>query len=188
MTKIALPFTDPLYDRQEPALERQIQHAAHWTPGRRQRTRLRVSCLLTGPDPGPSPESVCRRPRLPRGAEPCSNACAVSHAVPVAVLYCCTADPAVGIMSLTSGAKGTRTPDPLLANNRQGVHHCPSPQLTVPGRPSVSLCIRSCCGTSVLYFPGRPLASVPAAVPRSFTGSRSRPHRPGRGVLALTQH
>jgi hypothetical protein len=31
-----------------------------------------------------------------------------------------------------SGAKGTRTPDPLLANNRQHVHQRPSPQVTVP--------------------------------------------------------
>jgi hypothetical protein len=50
------------------------------------------------------------------------------------------------------GVKGTRTPDPLLANNRQHVHRHPYPQVTVPGRPSASLRIRSCCGTSVLYF------------------------------------
>jgi hypothetical protein len=58
--------------------------------------------------------SVHSRPQPPGGAKPHSNACAASHAVPVAVLCCCTAAPAVRIMSLTCGAKGTRTPDPLL--------------------------------------------------------------------------
>ena len=61
--------------------------------------------------------------------------------------------PAVRIMFLTSGAKGTRTPDPLLANNRQHVHPRPSPQVTIPERVSASLQIRTCCGTSVLYSP-----------------------------------
>jgi hypothetical protein len=54
-------------------------------------------------------------------------------------------------MFLTSGAKGTRTPDPLLANNRQHVRPHPSPQVTVLERVSASLQIRTCCGTSVLY-------------------------------------
>jgi len=101
---------------------------------------------------------------------------------------CCTLPKCLGsgfrIMLLNSGAKGTRTPDPLLANNRQHVHHCPSQQVTVPGCPSVSLCIRSCCGTSVLYFPGRPPASVPVAILRCRAGSRSSPHLPGRTVQA----
>ena len=55
------------------------------------------------------------------------------------------------IMILTCGAKGTRTPDPLLANNRQHVHHRPYLQVTVPERLSASLQIRTCCGTFVLY-------------------------------------
>jgi hypothetical protein len=50
-----------------------------------------------------------------------------------------------------SGAKGTRTPDPLLANNRHHVHPRPYPQGTVPGRPPGSAQIQACCGTSVLY-------------------------------------
>ena len=53
------------------------------------------------------------------------------------------------------GAKGTRTPDPLLANNRHHVHQRPSPQVTVPERVSASLQIRTCCGTFVLYSPCR---------------------------------
>ena len=61
-------------------------------------------------------------------------------------------------MLLTSGAKGTRTPDPLLANNRQHVHPRPSPQVTVPERVSASLQIRTCCGTFVLYSPPEPTA------------------------------
>jgi hypothetical protein len=59
---------------------------------------------------------------------------------------------AVRIILLTCGAKGTRTPDPLLANNRQHVHPRPSPQVDVPGRAPRSVRIRVCCGTSVLYF------------------------------------
>ena len=50
-----------------------------------------------------------------------------------------------------SGAKGTRTPDPLVANNRQHVHPRPSPQVTVLSRLSKSACVRICCGTSLLY-------------------------------------
>ena len=57
-----------------------------------------------------------------------------------------------------SGAKGTRTPDPLLANNRQHVHSRPYPQVTVPKRVSASLQIRTCCGTFVLYSPPDPTA------------------------------
>ena len=102
--------------------------------------------------------SVCRRPQPSARSKPASNACAASHAVPVAVLCCCTHGPAVRIMSLTCGAKGTRTPDPLLANNRQHVHPRPSPQVTVPERLSASLQIRTCCGTFVLYSPPEPTA------------------------------
>ena len=50
-----------------------------------------------------------------------------------------------------SGAKGIRTPDPLVANNRHHVHQRPSPQVTVPGRVSGSTWIRVCCGTFLLY-------------------------------------
>jgi hypothetical protein len=108
-----------------------------------------------------------RRPQSPASAKPCSNMRAASHAIPVAALCCCTPAPAVRIMSLTSGAKGTRTPDPLLANNRQHVHPRPSPQVTVPERVSASLQIRTCCGTSVLYSRPWPMAaSRRAAAPR----------------------
>ncbi len=91
-------------------------------------------------------------------------------------------------MLLTCGAKGTRTPDPLLANNRQQVHRRPSPQVTVPGRPSASLWIRPCCGTSVLYFSWHSSAPVPVAILRCCIGSRSSPHLPARSIFALTQH
>jgi len=43
------------------------------------------------------------------GAKP--NRCAITSAVTVAVLYCCTRCPAVRIMVLTCGATETRTPD-----------------------------------------------------------------------------
>ena len=54
-----------------------------------------------------------------------------------------------------SGAKGTRTPDPVLANNRHHVHPRPSPQVTIPERVSASSWIRTCCGTFMLYSPPR---------------------------------
>ena len=92
-----------------------------------------------------------RWPLPPARTKPNSNACAASHAVPVAVLCCCTLGPAVRIMFLTSGAKGTRTPDPLLANNRQTVHPRPYPQVTVLPRPSKAARVHTGCGTSVLY-------------------------------------
>ena len=84
-------------------------------------------------------------------------------------------------MLLTSGAKGTRTPDPLLANNRQHVHQRPSPQVTVLPRPSASLRIRPCCGTSLLYFSRRPPVSVPVTVSVAVP-----PRTLGRDMTAIT--
>jgi hypothetical protein len=59
-----------------------------------------------------------------------------------------------------SGAKGTRTPDPLLANNGQAVYQRPYPQVTFPGCPSASAGIHPCCGTSVLC-PAQDQGTVP---------------------------
>jgi hypothetical protein len=56
-------------------------------------------------------------------------------------------------MFLTYGARGTRTPDPLLANRRQHVHQHPSQQVTVPGRAPGSVQIPACCCTFPLYSP-----------------------------------
>ena len=64
--------------------------------------------------PGTRPKPWICVPPAAR-AKPHSNACAAANATPIAVLCCCTLGPAVRIMSLTCGAKGTRTPDPLLA-------------------------------------------------------------------------
>jgi len=55
-------------------------------------------------------------------------------------------------MPLTCGAKGTRTPDPLLANNRQHVHQRPCVQVTVLPRLGEAARVRTCCGTSLLYI------------------------------------
>ena len=67
-------------------------------------------------------------------------------------------------MSLTCGAKGTRTPDPLVANNRQHVHPRLPPQVSVRARFWPSAGVRTCCGTFVLYMykPQREGLGVPA--------------------------
>ena len=93
-----------------------------------------------------------------QGRRPVRTGARPSHAIPAAVLCCCTTGPAVRISLLTCGVKGTRTPDPLLANRRQHVHRCLSPQLTVLGRASASARIRACCCTFPLYSPGRSAA------------------------------
>jgi hypothetical protein len=125
--------------------------------------------LLGDPDPSPEPE-ICASQAADRDGE------ALLERV-----YVISRDPGCGtlllyspqirasriqIMFLTCGAKGTRTPDPLLANNRQHVHPRPYPQVTVPESVSASLQIRTCCGTSVLYSPPWPTAArTPRAIP-----------------------
>ncbi len=73
------------------------------------------------------------------------------------------------IMFLTCGARGTRTPGPLLANRRQAVHLRLSPQLTVLRRASGSLQIRVRCCTFRLYSP----AGSAAAQERYGTSCRA---------------
>ncbi len=119
------------------------------------------------------------------GAGSASNARTASHAVPAAVLSSGTRDPAVRILPLTSGAKGSRTLDPLLANNRPTVHQRASVQVTVQGRSSPSASVRIGCGTSVLYCPasrvgtmaqgasGRRAAQHPDGAPGPIRGGRS---------------
>jgi Phage integrase family len=75
-----------------------------------------------------------------------------------------------------SGAKGTRTPDPLLANNRHHVHPRPSSQVTVPERVSKSLQIRTCCGTSVLYSPSWSATTLTPSVLRCAPRGSPSPH------------
>jgi hypothetical protein len=179
----SLPFADPLHERQEPTLKRQVQQFPRWDAGRGSRTqRWRSSCSvgrISAQDLG----SVCRRPQPPARSKPGSNACAASHAIPVAVLYCCTLGPAVRIMSLTCGAKGTRTNDPLLANNRQHVHRRPSPQVTVPQRVSAPARVRTFCGTSVLYSTEvrLPAGAQVGCLHGTAGVSWQVPARPGRG-------
>jgi Aldo/keto reductase family len=48
-----VPFADPLYERQEPALKRQIRHVACWPSGRRHWTLPKAFFLLSGPELGP---------------------------------------------------------------------------------------------------------------------------------------
>jgi hypothetical protein len=111
----SLPFADPLQERQEPALKQQIQDVTHWPADRRRGTPTTAFSCSVARIPTQTLGSVRRRPQPPARAKPHSNACTASHAIPAAVLCCCTTDPNVRIMLLTSGAKGTRTPDPLLA-------------------------------------------------------------------------
>jgi len=59
-----------------------------------------------------------------------------------------TAETASDLQLRLGGAKGTRTPDPLLANNRQHVHPSVQPQVRVHTQPQRSAGIRTCCGLS----------------------------------------
>ena len=105
----SLLFVEPLLNRRKLIVIRHIRRRR--TPTREPvRTSAGEFFLLSGPGAGDlraGPTAV--------GKEQTGFERAVPRAVPVAVLYCCTASPAVRIMVLTSGAKGTRTPDPLLA-------------------------------------------------------------------------
>jgi len=97
------------------------------------------------------------------------------------------------VSSLTCGAKGTRTPDPLLANRRQGIHRSPSPQLTLLERAPESVQIRACCCTSVLYFWAFSGRSVVPIVEAGRSGGREsrcggrRPLRVWEGGVAGCQ-
>jgi hypothetical protein len=75
----------------------------------------------------------------------------------------------VRIRLLTSGAKRARTADLLHAIWRQHVHPRPSLQVTVLPRPPASGCVRTSCGTFLLY-----------SAPPSF-GSGSGPADPPQG-------
>jgi hypothetical protein len=61
------------------------------------------------------------------------------------------------------GAKGTRTPDPLLANNTLAVHRGSSVQVTVLERSPRSPFVRTGCGTSVRYCRSLPAGTLPWA-------------------------
>jgi hypothetical protein len=82
-----VPFADPLYERQEPALTRQIRHVACWPPGKRDWALPKAFFLLSGPELGPGSGTYAPPPAR---ARPNSNTCAASQAIPVAVLCCCT--------------------------------------------------------------------------------------------------
>jgi hypothetical protein len=183
------PFSDPLHGRQEPALKRQIQNLPRCGAGGGSRTaRWRSSCSVARISVQDR-RSVCRRPQPPARSKPGSNACAASPPVPVAVLCCCTLSPAVRIMSLTCGAKGTRTPDPLLANHRQAVHPSAQPQVKVRARPGRSAGVRACCGTFLLYRPARPPTSGresprPQKATQDTGGITSQPYTQGQAPLS----
>jgi hypothetical protein len=130
-------------------LKRQIRHTARWPPGKRHWALPRCSSCSVARIPATRP-GICAPP--PARARSSSNASAASHAIPVAVLCCGTLSSGCSNFAYDlGGAKGTRTPDPLLANNRQTVYPRPYPQVTVLPRPSNAARVHTCCGTSVLY-------------------------------------
>ena len=55
----SLPFADPLLERQELALKRQIQHTARWPPGKRHWTLPKAFFLLSGPELRPNIWDLC---------------------------------------------------------------------------------------------------------------------------------
>jgi hypothetical protein len=122
----SLHSADPLHERQEPALKQQIQHTARWPPGKRHWALLKAFFLLSCPDPGPGPGICAPQTAAAReGEAPLERV--LRHLPRSRLRYFAAVQPVlpVRIMSLTcgaKGAKGTRAPDPLLANNRQHVH------------------------------------------------------------------
>jgi hypothetical protein len=92
--------------------------------------------------------SPCQQPWTAEMPDP--NRPAASQGIPVAVLCCCTRDPAVRISLLTSGAKRAQ---PLTSCMPSGgststhVHPRRSPSSRVPTRPPLSACVAvlPCC-------------------------------------------
>ena len=89
-----LPFTDPLQERQEQGLKPPIRHAARRPHARAEQGFAEGILPAQWPGTRPRTLDLCAAGRnRPREAEPSSNGCAVSDAVRVAVLCCCTIGP-----------------------------------------------------------------------------------------------
>ena len=71
-----MPFADPLLEPQEPALKRQIQHTAHWPPGKRHWTLPKAFLLLSRPEPGPKTWDLCAAVR--EGKAQLERVCSIS--------------------------------------------------------------------------------------------------------------
>jgi hypothetical protein len=56
---IGSPFVDPLHERQEPGLKKQIHDVARWPLSWQNGTLMMALLLLSGPDPGPLPRDLC---------------------------------------------------------------------------------------------------------------------------------
>ena len=128
----SLPFIDPLQERQEPALNGRFGTlpAGRWTGG-----AGFYDGVLPAQRPGTQPRPWICAAAGREGEAPLELVYGISRG-PVAVLCCCTIDLAVRIMSVTCGAKGTRTPDPLLAKPGQSVQHGRWPRMGVIERPA----------------------------------------------------
>ena len=72
-----MPFADPLYERQEPALKRQIQHVACWPPGERHWALPKAFFLLSGPELGPKTWDLCAAAR--EGKAQLERVCGISR-------------------------------------------------------------------------------------------------------------
>ena len=83
------------------------------------------------------------------------------------------------IMSLTCGARGTRTPGPLLANRRQGIHSSMYVQVSVSGCAQRSSGILAGCCTFLLYT----FSPWPARAPRRRIAGPSQYLRYRAGFL-----
>jgi hypothetical protein len=82
-----------------------------------------------------------------------------------------------------SGATGIRTPDLLHAIQRQDIHHRPSTQVTVPGRPHQSPGIQAGCCTFLLYQSAQRACSRPPQTSRHATSQgllKTLPAEPSR--------
>jgi hypothetical protein len=73
----SLPFADPLHERQEPSLKRQVQDVARWPPDRRRGALPKRFFLLSCPDSVPGPGICALQVAAARGVKPHSNTCGI---------------------------------------------------------------------------------------------------------------
>ena len=148
VTEITPPLADPLPERQEPALKRQIRHSAHGTPAEQDCAPERRSSCSVARNLIQDLGSVRHRPREQGPTRTCVRQL---RRFRVAVLCCCTLGP--GCSNLASDQVELRGLEPLTpclqttGSTSTRVHPRRSPSRSVYPRPSRSIpvAVLPCC-------------------------------------------